>query len=196
MPNALAISSGPPPAPDMPQGAAQAMGTAPTGSPQGMPPGAPQGGPMPPQQPPAPSHQQTVAALRHFAAVEKELEPLIKDPDLGKTDMRPKAIDGVTKLVASGILTPTQAVDQLSQFPDDPFKQKQMLQQMYVQTIIGQKQVLAQHGQAFAGVPFPPGATPPNAKGRSKPSGGAVPDDHQNTMASLMAHYKASNVGR
>lgn len=152
---------------------------------------------MPPQQPPAPSHQQTVAALRHFAAVEKELEPLIKDPDLGKTDMRPKAIDGVTKLVASGILTPTQAVDQMTQFPDDPFKQKQMLQQMYVQTIIGQKQVLAQHGQALAGVPYPPGAIPPNLKRNSPPPPiGIAPDDHHDVMASLMAHYKASNVGR
>jgi len=133
---------------------------------------APQGAPMPP---PAPSHQQTVAALRHFDAIEKELSGLLADPDLGKSDLKSKIIDGTTKLVANGILTASAAVTELGTVPERPFEQKKWLENHFVQTLQAANAVLGHHAAAFAGQQVD--TTPAN------------PDDHQQHMAGLMSNY-------
>jgi hypothetical protein len=105
---------------------------------------------MPPQQPQqqmpaAPSHQQTVAALRHFMAIVGELKTLYKKPDLGKTDMRSAIIDGTTKLVSERVITAASAVSQLTSVPDEPAAQRKWVQQMLNQTIAAQNGVLDHH---------------------------------------------------
>ena len=134
----------------------------------------------PPQQriPPPPSHQQTVAALRHFDAIEKELTGLLKSPDCGKADIRSEIIDATTALVSKGFMTPADAVSQLSTVPDRPFDQKKWLENHLQQTIQGADVVLAHHGAAFGGQNVD--MTPPN------------PDKHLNTMAGLASQYKGS----
>lgn len=168
MANALSSGiSGPPPAPNpspignqMPQ----TMGAQPQAAPQGP--------------PPPPNHQQTVAALRHFDAIEKELTVLLKDPSIGRSDIRSQVIDGVTKLVAEGFMTPTTAITQLATFPDRPFEQKKWLEAHLAQTIQSADGVLMHHAAGFGGQDVD--TSPPNN------------DNHLGTMSGLVGQYKGS----
>jgi len=166
MANALSSGiGGPPPAPNpspignqMPQ----TMGAQPQQAPQ-----AP---------PPPPNHQQTVAALNHFAAIEKELTTLLKDPACGRSDMRSEAIDGATKLVASGFLSPSEAITELATFPERPFDQKKWIEGHLTQTIQSAQGILTHHAAGFAGQQVD--TTPPNH------------DNHIATMRGLVSNYK------
>lgn len=130
---------------------------------------------------PAPTHAQTVAALRHFAMIDRQLQTLLNNPDLGKTDIRKAVIDAVTKLVGDRIISPTQAVQQMSSFPDKPFEQRQWLINMSAHNAAAEVMVLAHHGHAFAGQPAQP--VPQNLE-----------DNHMDTMAGMMAdHYPGNN---
>ena len=177
MSNALSALGGPPPAPNSEPG--QQMPPPMVGNALGPATGQQQ---APPAPPPAPSHQQTVAALRHFAALERELTTLLKDPDLGKADLKSKIIDGTTGLVAQGYLTPAAAVTELGTVPERPFDQKKWLEQHFVQTIAAANQVLGHHQAAFPG-----GA--PNEEAPSM-------DDHHDLMQGLASHYQGRANGR
>lgn len=139
-----------------------------------------QGAPQAP--PPPPSHQQTVVALRHFSAIEKELGGLLADPDLGKADMKSQIIDGATKLVAGGILTPVQAVTQLGAVPTRPYDQKAWLEKNFSQAVQAQQMVLAHHA-AGAAMGQQGDTMPPN------------PANHAGAVASLAAQYKGGANG-
>ena len=128
-----------------------------------------------PQAPPAPSHAQTVAALRHFSAIMGELNTLIKDPDLGKADMKSAIIDGTTKLVSERMISPAQAVQMLATVPERPFDQKTWIMGHMQQAMQGENAVLVHHAAAFAGAPAQP---TPDA------------DDHMDDLSSMMqTHY-------
>jgi hypothetical protein len=85
-------------------------------------------------------------------AIEKELKAILKDPAVGKSNIKSKITDGVANLVASRIITPGDAVSQLASVPDQPFQQKQWLQKHLVQAVLAKAQVLEDHGKAFGGV--------------------------------------------
>lgn len=166
-------AGGPPPPPQQngqqaPQGGALSSGMA-------SPPTVPQQGPQ--QGPPTPTHGQTVAVLRHMDAIQSELEALLKDPAIGKSNMKSKIIDGVTKLVADRIMTPGAAVQQLSTVPDPPFQQRKWLQQHLLQTVMAKVAVLGHHAAAFGGTP------------ESMIDKTSSPDDHLADMQSIMGHY-------
>jgi hypothetical protein len=135
--------------------------------------------PAPPQQMPAPSFQQTVAALRHFNAIGKQLVIALKDPDLGRTDLKSKIIDGMTTLVADRIIPPGQAVTQLATFPERPYEQRAWLLQHLQQTAVARNAVLDHH--RLTNMPQP--AVPPT------PSA----DTHLDDMAGLQGHYGGGN---
>jgi hypothetical protein len=136
-----------------------------------------------PQQP-APTHAQAVAALRHFAAIQGVLSSIMRDPALGKSDLKSKIIDGVTSLVAERIMSPATAVSQLADVPSEPFKQKQWLQQHLETSIVASNAVLDHHRAAHAGVP--------DSQIDMK-SGGA--DSHMDDMKAMMAqHYQPSDT--
>lgn len=179
MPNPLQTGQGGPP--DAPQGGQpQVMQQ---GPPQQIaPPQAPQGPPQAPQAP-APTHAQTVAALRHFHAIGAELQGLLRDPDIGKVDMKGKIIDGATKLVAQKIFSPAQAVASLGDVPDKPFDQKQWVLSNFEQIKQAADAVLDHHRMAFAGQP----------DDLEQP--GASPDDHMKTMDALHGHYQGLSRG-
>ena len=63
---------------------------------------------------PAPNHQQTVAALRHFGTIMEELKILKANPELGRSSIKSAITDGVIKLVADRMLAPASAVQQLA----------------------------------------------------------------------------------
>lgn len=143
-------------------------------------PQAPQG--VQQQQMPAPSHAQTVAALRHFQMIGKELEGLLLNPDLGKADMRSAIIDAVTRLVSERLIAPAQAVTQLGMVPDKPFDQKKAIEAMYRQVMQAESSVLDHHGATNA----------PLSDDFATENGlyGSSPDDHQRHLSEMMgAHY-------
>jgi hypothetical protein len=107
--------------------------------------------PQSPQQIAAPSHGQTVAALRHFHAVSQELKGLLNNPELGKSDLKSEIINGATKLVGDQIISPDEAVTELTTVPDRPFDQRKWVEQRYVQAIQASVAVLSHHQQAVMG---------------------------------------------
>lgn len=169
MANPLEIAGGPPqaPLPDNPQNGLQ----------QGQPSQGAPGQPMPPP----PSHAQTLAALRHFDAIKGELHRILKDPAVGKSDMKSRIIDGVTKLVSERMISPAQAVMQLSQVPEDPIKQRQWLQTMMAQTVTAENAILDHYGQGNASL----GDVQGHVSSMDHGSG----DDHMDHMAALQQNY-------
>lgn len=180
MPSALSSGpGGPPPAPNPQPQQTNPNPLAMAGQPMApSAPGSP-GGPQQQQQapPPPPSHAQTVAALRHFTAIEKETMKLLKNPDCGKSDLRSDIIDSVTRLVSRGITTPADAVKELGSLPDKPFDQKKWLETHYTQATQAQTAMLAMHQHGVANG-MPNDQTPPS------------PDDHQAAMSGLGAQLK------
>lgn len=128
--------------------------------------------------PPAPTHGQTVAALRHFGAIGNVLNGLLSDPAVGKSDLKSKIIDGVTGLVAQRMVAPADAVKQLGDVPDNPFKQRQWLQQHAQAIQQAEMAVLAHHGNAYRGVPEK--MIDKTAKASS----------HMDDMKALQGHYR------
>lgn len=137
------------------------------------------------QQPPVLSHQQAVAALRHFHAIDKELMTLLKDPDLGRADLKSAIIDGATGLVANRIIAPGQAVAQLADVPEKPRDQKKWVEQHYQQNKLAANTVLDHYRQAN---PDPRAAIAAAAQPHD-------PDQHMRTMSGVMAAYKGPNNG-
>jgi hypothetical protein len=106
-----------------------------------------------PQQAPAPTHAQTVAALRHFRIFLELGKSWLDNPEMGKADMKDTFIESFTKLVANRIATPVQAIEALSTVPERPFEQKQWVMSSIQRNLQARDAVLAHHAQAFAGQP-------------------------------------------
>lgn len=176
MPNALQPVQGPP---DAPQADAPAMQQ------QGLQAGPQQAG-APQQQlvaPPKPTRTQVMAALRHFHAIVDSLKPIATDPDLGKTDLKKKIIDGATELVGQKIISPAQAVQQLQDVPDKPFDQKSWVMQHMQQATEGANYIL-DHFHASD-----PGDGNWQAEMAMAPNDYSA-DDHGKHMSALQDHYK------
>lgn len=134
MANPLEIGSVSPPAPNPDAGnALQSSG----------PPAAAQGAPQQPA--PAPTHAQTVAALRHFDAIKNELTVLMKNDALGKSSIKSQIIDGATKLVSERVMPAAQAVPLLASVPDDPIQQRKWVQRYLINAIQSEHAILDQH---------------------------------------------------
>jgi hypothetical protein len=160
MPNALTAGGALPPIPQ-PQQQQQQQQAPQAAGPQGV---------------PAPTHAQTVAALRHFHAVMGELRGLATNPDLGKANVKSSIIDGTTKLVSQRMMSPGQAVEMLASVPDKPYQQKMWVAQHLQNAMLARAAVLMHHAVAFAG-------TPP----QQAPSA----DSHQQDLSAMMeTHFK------
>lgn len=171
MPNPLQSTAGAIPAQEQPNPQQQGGQPAPAGAPQQM-------------APPVLSHEETVAALRHFHAIQEELEALLTNPGLGKSDIKSSIIDGTTKLVAQRILTPAAAVAQLSSVPDKPLEQRKWVQQHYETTVTAQAAVLEHHRAGG------PGTQDWALESEAHKSD---PDKHIEVMSGLMGRYKGPN---
>jgi hypothetical protein len=141
-----------------------------------------QQGPAPAQQkaPPPPDHQQTVAALRHFDAVKGELQTLLSNPALGKSDLKKQIIDGTVNLVSQRMMSPADAVVQLSKVPTEPLAQRKFLQGLMSQTMQAAAAILDHHRNTNLG--SGDWATESQMHNTN-------PDNHLNDMAALQANY-------
>ena len=149
---ASTLGSDIPPAPNPGSTNALSSGSAPQGAaPSGT--NALQGGPAAiPQMPgPAPTHAQVVAALRHFDAIGNELKLILEDPNLGKSNLKGKIIDGMTRLVSEQFLQPAEAVSELSKVPSEPLMQMKWAKMMLQQTQNAEQAVLMHHAIGYAG---------------------------------------------
>lgn len=182
MPNALS-NGGLPPIPD--QTGTSGNGLQPMAPPQAGAPaaaGAPAGGAAPP---PPPTHEQTVAALRHFSAIKNQLTAILKDAATGKSDVKSKIIDGVTNLVAERILSAPQAVSQLANVPSEPLEQRKWLQTMMQQAQSAENNLLDHYGATSPHF----GAVADHFEGTKNIS---HPDDHMGHLAALHGQYKGA----
>jgi hypothetical protein len=132
-------------------------------------------------QQPAPGHEQTVAGLRHFAAIRDQLTEISKDSDLGRVSVKGKVIDGMTKLVAERVMTAGDAVVQLAAFPEKPHDQKLWVAQHLATNTQAQAALLDHHRATHVG-------TGEWALESQTPR--ANPDDHRDHIGALMEHYK------
>jgi hypothetical protein len=137
--------------------------------------------PQPQRQMPAPNHQETCAALRHFMAIIDELQVLEKNPALGRSDMKSQISDGVIKLVSERMISPASAVPILTDLPDDPLQQRKRVQQMLQQTIAAQNNVLHHHVMAHPGTL--------DWRQESQHQAGSM-DDHMQTIEGLGSQYR------
>lgn len=177
MPNPLQMG-GPPPLPD--QGATGGNGLQVNGPLAGAPAsGAPAAAPPPP-----PTHEQTVAALRHFDAIKGELTLLLKDPAAGKSDLKSRIIDGVTKLVSERMISAPQAVQQLSQVPSDPLAQRKWLQTMLMQAVQAEHGLIEHHRNTNLGS---------GDWATESQQHVSDPDAHMGHMAALAKNYGGKN---
>ena len=122
-----------------------------------------------------------MAGLRHFDAIRKETETLLKNPNLGKSDIKSAIIDGMTKLVAKRMLTPAQAVTELSNVPKEPLQQRKWVQQHHQASMAAEDAMVDHHRNTFVGT----GNWDMEQAQQQAPS----PDDHEDHMAGLMGHY-------
>lgn len=136
------------------------------------------------QQLPAPTPSETMAALNHFAAIEKELTILLSDPEVGKTNMRSRIIDGTARLVSTRQMEPGEAVVELGSLPDRPFDQKKWLEGHLASTVQAASTVLDHHRIAYAGKDVPP----PSPQAMS-------PEGQRDALKSLMMKYKGAPNG-
>jgi hypothetical protein len=138
---------------------------------------------MPGQQPqqPAPSHAQTVAALRHFQIFLQMEKGWLDNPELGRTDFKDNFIEQFTKLVADRIATPVQAIQTLATVPERPFQQRQWVQDNYNKNLQARDIVLSHHAQAFAG---------------QGPQPAPDQDNHISDISSMMSGHYGGNQGQ
>jgi hypothetical protein len=140
-----------------------------------------QGAPQQPQrQAPAPTHEQTVAALRHFDAVKAELTTLLNNPALGKSDLKSNIIDGVTSLVSKRMMKPADAVIQLSQVPEDPIQQRKWIQTQMAQAVQAEHAIVDQHRNTNLGS----GDWATEAQKHN-----TNPDNHMQDISALMSSF-------
>ena len=127
--------------------------------PQAQPQAAPQANPLAalagqapqqqqPQGPPQLSHAQTVAGLHKFSEIKAAMLPVISDPKLGKTNIRPKLLDATSKLLMNKTLSLPEIMNRIKDLPDDPQKQKAFVDQIYQSSDQAQKVLLANAAHA------------------------------------------------
>lgn len=143
-------------------------------------PQAPQGVPglvqQPPQARPAPTHAQTIAALHRFGEIEKASSKLLKDPDVGRKNIRPKVLEMGADLIGSRVLSLAEFMSGIGNFPsaDDMLGQKKWLEKLRDTNIQGQMSVLQDHANA-----------PPEAADAAQ----WTPDSHAEHMGALINKY-------
>lgn len=142
---------------------------------QGGKPDVPQGGM------PAPTHEQTVAALRHLAMFQKEFGKILSLPDVGKVDIKGPVLEMMADVMGDGLVTLPQVMNQLKNFPMEPLQQRQWVEQHLANAQQAAQAILQQH--AMSKGPLGPWEIENAARGGSS--------DHIAMMSGLVNQYKA-----
>lgn len=139
--------------------------------------------------PPAPTHQEVVAALREFHEIQRQLGPLLKNPKIGKSDMKGDVYTVGAALLGSGFMTLPEVMTELKSFPKEPIDQRRWIEQHYNNAVMAQQKVLDDHA-ACTGSGCGDFAT--EWGNRAKLDPGMA---HGDLMASIMGHYKGRKNG-
>lgn len=132
------------------------------------------------QQPKAPiSKEQVIAGLHHFSAVQKEFQPLLTSPLLGKGNMRPKIFDAAASLIGEGIATVPEIMNGMKSLPDDPIGQKKWILQKVSDAKMAEQKIISDYVSQGPG---------PEPQGQPWSQ-----NNHKEHMNGLMARY---NGGR
>jgi hypothetical protein len=130
------------------------------------------------QQQPAPTHAQTVAAIHRFGEIKSALQPVLSDPNLGKSNIRPKLLDAASKLLGAKVLSLPEIMNKIKGLPDDPIQQKNFVEGIIDTANKAEAAVLQHHLNA----PPEPDGTDPWSR-----------DNQQQHIDGLMKHYGGRN---
>lgn len=167
--------------PQQGQGAQPQPQAAPPGAPGAQPGGGGLAGLMPTQ--PAPSHHETVAAMRHFSIIANRLDKILRSDKCGKANCKGEIWDAAADFVGRGVLSITQVLNEMKSVSDDPAEQKRWLQQHVDNAKKAQMAVIEHHVAANPGSGDPMADF--QAAQASKPEG-----DHASIMQGMMQqHY-------
>lgn len=129
-----------------------------------------------PQQKSNITKQQLIAGLHHLNAFQKQFSPLLKNPELGKSNVRPKIFDASAALIGQGIFSVPEVMNGIKDLPDDPLGQKKWIEKKLSDTMLAEKKMVSDYiGQG-------PGQEPEGPEWS--------PDNHTEHMAGLMGNYK------
>lgn len=141
-----------------------------------------QGGGAPAQAgPPAPSHAQTVAALTHLQAVQKQMDALSRLPGIGKENVRPQIFDSIAELLSQRMFTLPQVMTEIKTIPADPPGQRNWVLAHLRQISEAQKQILMDHAQGNPGTGDLPTELAASQQDPAK--------SHTDMMGELVGHY-------
>ena len=136
------------------------------------------GGIMQGQQPQQKSNitkQQLIAGLHHLNAFQKQFSPLLKNPELGKGNVRPKIFDASAALIGQGIFSVPEVMKGIKDLPDDPLGQKKWLEQKLSGVMMAEQKLISDYIGQGPGQDTGPEYTP---------------DSHREHMTGLMGNYK------
>ena len=131
---------------------------------------------QPPQSRPTPTHAETVAGLHRCHEIEKATARLLKDPDVGRKNIRPKILTMGADLIGAKTMSMPQFMDGLKSFPpaEDILGQKKWIQRLHDSQIQAQIALLQDHANA-----------PPEGPDAVQ----WTPDNHAEHMGALMHKY-------
>lgn len=131
---------------------------------------------QPPQARPTPTRAETVAGLHRCREIEQASGRLLKDPDVGKANIRPKVMTMGADLIANRVMTLSQFMQGIKNYPsaEDFLGQKKWVERLLQSNLQAQMTLLQDHSQS------PP--EPPDAEQWS-------PDSHADHVASLIHKY-------
>lgn len=131
------------------------------------------------------THEQVVAAMHRFGAVERQMKKVMASPEFGKANIRPKLFDAAADLLGMRVLTLPELMNAIKNLPPDPTQQKAFVENIHNNARAAQMKVLGDYRQATLG------AEPEAADFKS----GWSDDTHGDHFASMMGQYKGSGNG-
>lgn len=89
--------------------------------------------------------QQLIAGLHHLQSFSREFAPLLKNPKLGKANIRPKIFDAAATLIGAGIFTVPEVINGIKDLPDDPVDQKKWLEVKLINAQQAEQKLIADY---------------------------------------------------
>lgn len=128
-----------------------------------------------PSQPANISKPQLVAGLHHLDAMQKSLMSVLKAPEAGKSNIRPRLFDAMAILIGNRTMTVPEVINGMKDLPSDPVDQKKWLETKLMQTKQAEQMLVSHYIAQGPGEENPVEWTQ---------------DTHHDHMAGLMGNYK------
>ena len=122
------------------------------------------------------SKQQVIAGLHHLGAFQKQYGPILKSPEIGKKNIRPKIFDASATLIGQGIFSVPEIMNGIKDLPSDPVDQKKWLEAKLMAAQQAEQKLVSDY------VKQGPGPEPEGPDWSE--------DTHKDHMTGLMGNYK------